>query len=77
MPTRFELDPGEVERFLKPMEPRAQLVFRICINGVSSRCRTNRVFRDRLDRLIVQFSDDLAAITAEAATLTRDLGQAR
>jgi hypothetical protein len=76
MPPRFELDPDEVERFLKAMEPRAQLIYRLCISGVSSKCRTNRVFRGRLDKLIAQFSHDLAAVTAEAATLMRDLGRA-
>jgi hypothetical protein len=35
MPPRFELDPDEVERFLKPMEPRAQLIYRLCISGVT------------------------------------------
>jgi hypothetical protein len=77
MPPRFELDPDEVERFLKPMEPRTQLIYRLCINGVSSRCRSNPVFGNRLNNLIVQFSDDLAAIISEATTLTRDLGKAR
>jgi hypothetical protein len=71
----MELDPNEVDAFMKPMGERQQLVYRLAINGLSSRCRTNRVFRDALDRLIVQFAGDLGPITAEAMTLAADLKQ--
>jgi hypothetical protein len=56
----MELHPQEVEAFLKPMGERQQLVYRLCLNGLSLRLRTNKVFADRLQTLIVQFGGEAA-----------------
>lgn len=67
--SRFELDPLEVDRFVRPLGQRAELVYRLAIRGLRERCRGDRQFRQRTDELMEKFRKDLPAVLAEARTL--------
>jgi hypothetical protein len=69
----FELDPREVEDFIRPMPARQQLVYRLAVRGLCPRCRGDRVFTKRTDALIEQFRKDLPAVLKEANKLGEEL----
>jgi hypothetical protein len=70
---RFEMDPREVENFVRPMPPRQELVYRLAARGLCQRCRGDRAFQHRTDELMVQFKDDLAGVLQDAAALEAKL----
>jgi hypothetical protein len=39
---QFELDPHDVEEFIRPLPARQQLVYRLAIRGICPRCRRDR-----------------------------------
>jgi hypothetical protein len=69
----FELDPREVEAFIRPLPARQQLVYRLAVRGLCPRCRGDRVFTKRTDALTARFKDDLAAVLREAAKLSDEI----
>jgi hypothetical protein len=69
----FELDPREVENFIRPLPARQQLVYRLAIRGLCPRCRGDRVFRQRTDALVERFRKDLPALLKEADKLSAEL----
>jgi hypothetical protein len=69
----FELDPREVHRFVRPMAPRQELVYRLAVRGLCLRCRGDRAFTRRTDALTEQFRKDLAAVLREAEKLSAEL----
>jgi len=71
--TRFEFDPGEVERYLKPLEPRDELVYRMAILSLCDRCRGDSGFRRRLTQLQTRFAGELGDILVEAGRLREEL----
>jgi hypothetical protein len=71
--TQFELDPREVDRFVRPMPPRQELVYRLAIRGLCARCRGDRAFRQRTDELMAKFRKDLPAVLAESRKLADEL----
>jgi hypothetical protein len=52
---QFELDPREVEEFILPLPARQQLVYRLAVRGLCSRCRGDRQFKQRTDALMEPF----------------------
>jgi hypothetical protein len=72
----FELDPREVEDFIRPLPARQQLVYRLAVRGLCSRCRGDRTFTARTDALIEQYRKDLPAVLNEAARLGEELAAA-
>jgi HEAT repeat protein len=71
--TKFELDPREVDRFVRPLPPRQELAYRLAIRGLCARCRGDRAFRQRTDALVERFRKDLPAVVSEAAKLSAEL----
>jgi hypothetical protein len=69
----FELDPREVEDFIRPLPARQQLVYRLAVRGLCPRCRGDRVFRQRTDALVEQYREDLPVVLKEAAKLEEEL----
>jgi hypothetical protein len=69
----FELDPRELENFVRPLPARQQLVYRLAVRGLCERCRGDRVFRQRTDALVEQFRKELPAVLKEAAKLGEEL----
>jgi hypothetical protein len=69
----FELDPREVEEFVRPLPARQQLIYRLAVRGLCARCRGDRVFTARTDALIEQFRKDLPAALREARKLGEEL----
>jgi hypothetical protein len=69
----FELDPREVEAFIRPLPARQQLVYRLAVRGLCPCCRGDRVFTKRTDALTARFKDDLAAVLREAAKLSDEI----
>jgi hypothetical protein len=69
----FELDPREVEDFIRPLPARQQLVYRLAVRGLCERCRGDRTFRQRTDALIEQFRKDLPTVLREAKKLGEEL----
>jgi hypothetical protein len=69
----FELDPREVEDFIRPLPPRQQLVYRLAIRGLCARSRGNRAFMARTDALVAQFHKELPAVLREADALSAEL----
>jgi hypothetical protein len=69
----FELDPREVEEFVRPLPARQQLVYRLAVRGLCARCRGDRTFRQRTDALIERFRKDLPALLSEANKLDEEL----
>lgn len=75
--TRFEFDPREVEQYLKPLEPRQELIYRMAIVSLCDRCRGDPGFRRRLARLQARFAGDLGEILVEAGQLRDELVKGR
>jgi hypothetical protein len=69
----FELDPREVEEFIRPLPARQQLVYRLAVRGLCARCRGDRQFCQRTDALVERYRKDLAAALEEAAKLAAEL----
>jgi len=69
----FELDPREVENFIRPLPARQQLIYRLAVRGLCPRCRGDRVFRERTDALVERFRKDLPAVLKEAHKLSAEL----
>jgi len=69
----FELDPREVEEFIRPLPARQQLVYRLAVRGLCARCRGDRQFRRRTDALTEQFRKELSAVLKEADQLAAEL----
>jgi hypothetical protein len=69
----FELDPREVENFIRPLPARQQLIYRLAVRGLCPRCRGDRVFRQRTDALVERFRKDLPAALNEADKLSAEL----
>ena len=69
----LDLDPGEVTVLLRGLPPRQELVYRLAIRGLSSRCRGDRQFTKHTDALIAQFAKDLPAALKEANKLAEEL----
>ena len=69
----LDLDPGEVTVVLRGLSPRQELVYRLAVRGLSERCRSDRVFRQRTDTLTEQFRKDLPTVLKEAAKLSDEL----
>jgi hypothetical protein len=69
----FELDPREVEDFIRPLSARQQLVYRLAVRGLCPRCRGDRVFRQRTDALVERFRKDLPVVLRDANKLADEL----
>jgi len=69
----FELDPREVEEFIRPLPARQQLVYRLAVRGLCERCRGDRQFGQRTDALAKQFRKELPAVLTEADKLSAEL----
>jgi hypothetical protein len=69
--TEFELDPREVEAFIRPLPARQQLVYRLALRVICPRCRGDR--QAHTDALAEQFRNDLPAALKEAYKLGEDL----
>ena len=69
----FELDPREVENFIRPLPARQQLIYRLAVRGLCPRCRGDRVFRQRTDARVEQFRKDLPAVLRDANKLADEL----
>jgi hypothetical protein len=66
---RFELDPREADAFVRGLDARQELVYRLAIRGICPRCRGDRAFSRRIDELTSQFRIDMAAVLKDAAAL--------
>jgi len=66
---RFELDPREADRFVRGLDARQELVYRLAIKGICPRCRGDREFNKRTDALTALFRIDMAAVLKDAAAL--------
>jgi hypothetical protein len=69
----FELDPREVENFVRPLPARQRLVYRLAIRGLCPRCRGDRQFNQHTNALTEQFRRDLPAVLREANKLAEEL----
>jgi hypothetical protein len=69
----FELDPREVEEFVRPLPARQQLVYRLAVRGLCARCRGDRQFQQRTDALVERFRKDLPAVLKEGDKLSDEL----
>jgi hypothetical protein len=69
----FELDPREADRFVRPMDPRRELVYRLAIRAVCERCGSDREFRERTDALTACFGKELPDLLNEANRLGAEL----
>jgi len=69
MQHRFELDPHEADRFVRGLDARQELVYRLAIRGICPRCRGDRAFSRRTDELTTKFRIDLDAVLKDAAAL--------
>jgi hypothetical protein len=69
----FELDPREVEEFIRPLPARQQLVYRLAVRDLCPRCRGDRTFNTRTDALVDQYRKELPAVLKEADKLSEDL----
>jgi hypothetical protein len=69
----FELDPREVDRFVRPLGQRAELVYRLAIRGLCERCRGDRQFRERTEVLIARYRKYLPRLLKEAEKLSAEL----
>jgi hypothetical protein len=65
---QFELDPREVEEFIRPLPARQQLVYRLAVRGLCSRSGGDRQFKQRIDALMEQFRKDQANKLGEELT---------
>jgi hypothetical protein len=63
----FELDPREVEDFIRPLPARQLLI--LAVRGLCPRCRGDR----RTDALVEQFRKELPAVLREAGKLGEEL----
>jgi hypothetical protein len=70
---KLDIDPREVDRFVRPLRPRAELVYRLAIRGLSERCRSDRQFRERTEALIVRYRPYLSELLREASKLEEEL----
>jgi hypothetical protein len=61
----------EADRFVRPMDPRIELVYRLAIRAVCERCRSDREFRERTDALTARFGKELPDLLNEANRLVR------
>ena len=66
---RFELDPREADAFVRGLDARQELVYRLAIRSICPRCRGDRAFNRRTDELTARFRIDLAAVFKDAAAL--------
>jgi hypothetical protein len=66
-------DPRDVERCLRPMPPRQELVYRLAIRVLSPRCRGDRRFSRRTKALAKQFREDLPVLLGEADKVSAKL----
>jgi hypothetical protein len=66
-------DTREVERCLRPMPPRQELVYRLAIRVLSPRCRGDRRFSRRTKALAKQFREDFPALLGEADRVSAKL----
>jgi hypothetical protein len=66
MPTRFTFDPREVDDYVRKLDPRRELVYRLAIRGLCDRCRGDRAFKARTEELMARYKDDLGAVLADA-----------
>jgi hypothetical protein len=75
MPRAIELDPGEVERFLKlAITPRQELVCRLALRSLSPRLYSDFQFRQRVQELLRAVPDaDISAVLGDAARLEAQL----
>jgi hypothetical protein len=69
----FELDPREVEEFVRPLPARQQLVYRLAVRGLCERCCGDRQFTKRTDALLERFRKELPAVLKEANKLGEEL----
>jgi hypothetical protein len=73
----LDLDPREVDRFVRPMSPRQELiyrlVYRLAIRGLCERCRGDRQCRQRTDALIARLREELPALLRDADRLAEEM----
>jgi hypothetical protein len=67
---RLELDPGEVTVLMRGLAPRQELVYRLAVRRLSTRCRGDRQFRRHTEDLTTRFKSYLAAILVEVTALS-------
>jgi hypothetical protein len=73
-----EFDPREIERFIRPLAPRQELVYRLAARVLSPRCRRDRRFSRRTKALVRQFHEELPDLIGEADRVSaRWMGSAR
>ena len=65
----FELEPREIDAFVRGMEPRQELVYRLLCRGICARCGADHEFMRRTDELTFKFQHQLADILKDAAAL--------
>ena len=73
MPRRFELNPREVDQVVVLLHPRRELVYRLAIRGLCTRCRVDRAFTTRTHALLERHLDELAELLSEAKALAAEL----
>jgi hypothetical protein len=66
---RFDVDPREVDRIVRRLDPRQELVYRLAVRGLCARCCGDRAFRQRTDALLARFQSEFPAVLREAAAL--------
>jgi hypothetical protein len=67
---RFEVDPREVDRIVRRLDPRQELVYRLAVRGLCARCYYDDLaFRQRTDALLARFQSEFPAVLREAAAL--------
>jgi hypothetical protein len=69
MEFRFEFDPREAAAFVRGLDARQELVYRLAIRGICPKCRSDRAFTRRTEELVAQFRIDTAAVLKDAAAL--------
>jgi hypothetical protein len=62
---------------MRGLAPRQELIYRLAVRRLSTRCRGDRQFRHRIDELLMSFPHDLPAILKEATQLGDELAAAR
>jgi hypothetical protein len=69
----FELDPREIEEFVRPLPARQRLVFRLATLRPCPRRRGARPFRHRSDALVEQLRNELPTVLGETGKLGEEL----
>jgi hypothetical protein len=74
MKPRFTFDPREVDDFVRKLDLRSELIYRLALRGLCQACRSDGAFVQRTDDLMARFGEgELGDILAEADRVSREL----